>query len=93
MLDIEEEWFFRDESPTHPKDVLLGALSFLLCLLPGLLGAMPPAVGCRLRRTAFLHVFRTDLIFFKFTGHLEPYSGLVCPVPGTISMAVPVGLL
>jgi len=22
MLDIEEEWFFRDESPTNPKDVL-----------------------------------------------------------------------
>ena len=92
MFDKEEEWSFRDESPTHPKDVLLGALSFLLCLFPGLLGAMP-AVGCRLGLTAFLHVFRTDLIFFKFTGHLEPYSGLVCPVPGTISMAVPVGLL
>jgi hypothetical protein len=30
MLDIKEEWFFRDESPTHPKDVLMGALSFLL---------------------------------------------------------------
>ena len=26
ILDIEEEWFFRDESPTHPKDVLMRAL-------------------------------------------------------------------
>jgi hypothetical protein len=82
MLDIEEEWFFRDESPTHPKDVLLGALSFLLCLLPGLLGAMPPAVGCRLGRTAFLHVYWTVFIFFKFTGELEQCSVLVGPVPG-----------
>jgi hypothetical protein len=30
MLDIKEEWFIRDESPTHPKDVLMGAISFLL---------------------------------------------------------------
>ena len=66
MLDIEEEWFFCDESPTHPKDVLLGALSFLLCLFPGLLGAMP-AVGCRLGRTAFLHVYGTVFIFFSAT--------------------------
>ena len=25
-----EDWFFRDKSPTHPKDVLVGSLSFLL---------------------------------------------------------------
>jgi hypothetical protein len=49
--------------PTHPKDVFMGALSFC-CLLPPLLGVMPPAVCCRLGRTA-----RMNVTVFIFFGH------------------------
>ena len=37
---------------------------------------MQPAVGCRLGRTAFLHVYGTVFFFFKFSGQLGPCSGL-----------------
>ena len=76
MLDIEEEWFFRDESPTHRKDVLLGTLSFLLCLLPGLsLGSH--ATYSRLQTRTHCAAARLFDGFYFFisrisTGQLEP---------------------
>ena len=86
MLDTEEEWFFRDESPKPTKKMSSwGRSAFYYeprgnsILSHWLLHMMFHSVIYNPK-----HVYGTVFIFFKFTGQLGPCSDLVGPVSGQL---------